>query len=140
MAAELVLYYNTSDPENYVSQTKLTDLSSNVISRYIYQKNYKLRNENNELKGLLNIIDNAVVYSSTPNQTNLLSNYTMTLFCKNGTQLYSVVYSSIETNKESVVLNMKLTSVDGNSMFSKLRWEIPYVDGQPKMRRMTFFR
>lgn len=138
MSCNLVLYYNTSDPENYVSQTKLTDLSSNVISRYIYQKNYKLRNKNNELKGLLNIIDNGVIYTSTPNQTNLLSNYTITLFCKNGTQLYSVVYSSIETNKESVVLNMKLTSVDGNSMFSKLRWEIPYVDGQPKTRVLTF--
>lgn len=138
MSCDLVLYYNTSDPENLVSQTNLTDLSSNVISRYIYQKNYKLRNKNNELKGLLNIIDNGVIYSSTPNQTNLLSNYTITLFCKNGIQLYSVVYSSIETNKESVVLNMKLTSVDGNSMFSKLRWEIPYVDGQPKTRVLTF--
>jgi len=134
----LVLYYDSTAQEKFVSSTNLTSISDNVVSKTTVQKKYTLRNSNEEIKGRLDIIDNSIIFSETPSTTDLFSNYVITLECTSGKQVYSVVYSSVIKEKESVILYLKLTSVSGKSCFKNLKWEIPYVDGKPLKRILTF--
>ena len=136
----LILYYNPDGLK--VCNTDLTSLSTGALKRSIGQYDYILYNKEGTPQGNLSIIQNICIYNSTPNNTNAIGNYCISIINDTFIEKYSVLNFTPETRESSGQVNqnfvrfLNLTSVEGSPSYTKLKWILP-VDEQGKLQIRT---
>ena len=144
MCDNLILYYNPD--EGKICTTDLTLLSTGAIKRSIVQTNYILYNNDGKYNGNVNIINNICIYTSTPNDTNIIGTYCFTINIDTFIEKYSAVDERDEVRNSSGQVNqnsvrfLNLTSVEGNQTYTKLKWILPVDEqGKPLTRTLVFY-
>lgn len=140
----LVLYYNPESGK--ISNTDLTMLSTGALKRNIAQVDYILYNKDGKIMGDVNIVNNICNYESTPNITNTIGTYCISIIMDTFIEKYSVSNITQETRSSSGQVSqsstrfLNLTSVEGNQTYTKLKWILP-VDEQGKLltRTLVFY-
>lgn len=140
----LVLYYNPESGK--ICNTDLTLLSRGALKRTISQVDYLLYNKDGKYAGNVNIINNSCIYESTPNDTNTIGTYCISIIIDTFIEKYSAIDERDEVRNSSGQVNqnsirfLNLTSVEGNQTYTKLKWILP-VDEQGKLitRTLVFY-
>jgi hypothetical protein len=142
---KLVLFYNPN--EGKISSTDLTLFSTNTLKKSLGQFKFFLYNENNQVVGELNVINNSVIYKDTPNIVDDFSNYCFTINIDTFVEKYSTTFvngneqrNSQEIFTDNTVRFLNLQCDVGTPRFTKLKWIISADnEGNPLPRTLIFY-
>ena len=136
-------------PDKHLSSqfdADLNSLSTGALRRNIQQVEYILYNKDGKTMGNVNIINNICNYESTPNITNTIGTYCISIIMDTFVEKYSVSNITQETRSSSGQVSqsstrfLNLTSDEGNQTYTKLKWILPVDEqGKPLTRTLVFY-